>query len=276
MRAEGLARPAHLLYNVAVLYRLSVAAIVAFWLMMAALLVRTEFFPGRADSLPVPVDYVKRLVFRHELASELVLYRQRRRGDGTFHLQPKQLAPDKGRGGGADLLSTSGSFLLSLPGVPAQRVVFHGILEIDDHDNVRRIELSVSLHEHKQNPPGVTLHLEGQPEEKRWHYQITRGNETLQEGAGTPDELVNRLDPRAYGIDPRVLLPASSPGATPPVRLTAQRGKLRVGDDEIDTYVVTIHHGDTLETTVHVNQLGQILAVKTFLGFDFYDDTLSP
>lgn len=259
------------------LYRLSVAAIVAFWLLMAALLVRTEWFPNRADSLPVPVDYVRRLVFRHELSSDLGLYRQRRRGDGSFHLQPKLIAPDNAHGGGGNLLSASGNFLLSLPGAAPQRVVFHGSLEIDDHEQVRHLDLSISLHEHKQNLPGMTLHLDGSPEERRWHYLITRGTETFQDGTGTPEELREKLDLRAYGFDPRALLAsANSQAAAPAVRLSAQRGKLRAGDDEIDTYVVTIHHSDTLETTIHVNQLGQILAVRTFLGFDLYDETLSP
>ena len=257
------------------LYRLSVAAIVAFWLLMAALPVRTEWFPSRADSLPVPVEFVKKLVFRHELSSDLVLYRQRRRGDGNFHLQPKQLPADNAHGGASDLLSTSGNFLLNLPGVPGQRVVFHGTLEIDGRDQVQRVDFAVSLHEPKQNPPGITLHVDGRPEERRWHYLVTRGAETIQEGNNTPEELLAKLNLPARGIDPRVFSQAA-PAGSPPVRLTAHRGKLRVGDDEIETYVVTIHHGDTLETTVHVNQLGQILAVKTFLGFDLYDETLTP
>ena len=274
MRAEGLPTACRLLSIITVLYRLSVAAIVAFWLLMAALLVRTELLPSRADSLPVPVGYVGRLVFRHELASDLVLFRQRRRGDGNFHLQPKRLTPNDARGGGGNLLNVSGNFLLNLPGATGQRMVFHGVLETDDSGEVRHVDFSVSLHQPRQTAPGVTLHVDGSPAQRQWHYQMARGGETLHEGSGTPEQLLENFDLRAYGIDPGVFSRVGPQAAS--VRLTAQRGKLRVGEDDIDTYVVTIHHSDALETTIHVSQLGQVLAVKTFLGFDLYDETISP
>ena len=274
MRAQRLPAGSGFALVWAVLYRLCVAAVVGFWLIMAGLLARTVWFQDDARPPPVPMEYVGHLVFRHELSSDLVLYRGHRRADGSFHLQPKRLAAAGGRPAPGNLLGASGNFLLGLPGLASQRVVFHGALEIDPHEQVQRVDLSVSVHEPKGNVPGVTLHLDGVPAENRWHYQLTQGGATLREGSGTPEELLGALDTRAYGLDRGVLSQAATrPGA---VTVTAQRGKLHLSEDDLDTFVVTIRHGEGLETTVHLNQVGQVLAVKTFLGFDLYDETLSP
>ncbi len=269
MRAQRLpaGAPFALVWPV-LLYRLCVAAIVGFWLLMAVTLARTVWFRGDVQPMPVPVDYVGHLLFRHELSSDLVLYRQRRRADGNFHLQPKRL------GNSNNLLGASGNFPLALPGMSGQRVVFHGALEFDDREQVRRLEFSVNIHEPKTQAPGVTLHLDGEPAENCWHYQLAQAGTTLREGSGTPEELLAALGPQTFGFDPHLLSQACSrPGA---VTVTAQRGKLHVNEDDIDTYIVTIRQGEGLETTIHVNQVGQVLAVKTFLGFDLYDETLSP
>ena len=251
------------------LYRVCVAAIVGFWLWMAGLLARTVWFHGDAPATPVPLAYVEHLIFRHEAPSDLVLYRQGLRADGSFHLQPKRLAV-------GDLLSTSGNFQAGLPGLSSgARVLFHGAVELDAHEQVGRIDLSVSVHEPKSTVPNVTLHLEGQPSENRWHYQLLQAGEVLREGSGTPAQLLTALDPHIPGLDPHALTQAAA-ARTGAVVVTAQRGKLRVNEDDIETYIVTIRQGEGFETTVHVNQVGQILAVKTFLGFDLYDETLSP
>ena len=250
------------------LYRLCVAAIVGFWLLMAVTLARTVWFRGDARPVPVPAEYVGHLIFRHELPSDLVLYRQHRRADGTFHLQPKRLAANN------NLLGASGNFPLTLPGMSGQRVIFHGALEFDDREQVRRLDFSVNVHEPKSQAPGVRVHLDGEPAANRWHYQLAQAGTTLREGSGTPEEILATLGPQTFGFDLHALTQAAGrPGA---VVVDVQRGKLHVNEDDIETYIVTIHQGEGLETTIHINQVGQILAVKTFLGFDLYDETLSP
>ncbi len=256
-------------------YRVFVAGIVGFWLLMGTMLVRTELFPNRGNRLPVPVDYVGGLIFRHEEASSLALYSQKRRLDGSFHLQPKRLPTSAGgKTLIGNLLSLSGNFLLSLPGLAGQRVVFHGGLEVGDHEQVQRVDFSVSLHEPKQNTSSVTLHLDGRPADNQWHYQITQGTVTLREGSGTPAELIDQLDLRGYGVDSRVFSQVGTRVAA--TTLSAHRGLLRISDEDIETFVVTVHQGDGMDTEIHVNQFGQVLAVKTFLGYDLYDESLAP
>ncbi len=256
-------------------YRVFAAGIVVFWLLMGTLLIRTELFPDRGSSLPVPVDYVGHLVFRHEQPSDLILYSQKRRMDGSFHLQPKRLSVSAdGKTASGNLVMLSGNFLLTLPGLSGQRVIFHGSLELDDHEQVRRVDLSLSLHEPKQNTPGVSLHLAGSPAENQWRYQVAQGTQTLREGSGTPEEILDKLELRAYGIDARTLSRLGPQASA--TTLTAHRGVLRINDEDIEDFEVTVHQGEGMETAIHVNQLGQVLAVKTFLGYDLYDETLSP
>ena len=157
--------------------------------------------------------------------------------------------------------------------MPTQRVIFRGQLEMDDRQQVQHVELSASFHEPKQATAGLSVHLEGQPATDQWHYQLQQGDVTVREGKGTPAELLASADLPAYGIDPRAF---GQMGQQVRTTLTAHRGTLRMNNEEIETYVVTIHHGDSLESTVHLNQLGQILAVKTFLGYELYDETLTP
>ena len=255
-------------------YRLFAIGIVAFWLLMGTLLIRTELFPERGSSLPVPVEYVGHLFFRHEQASDLMLYTQKRRLDGNFHVQPKRLLLPDGKTPAGNLLNFTGNFVLTLPAVTHQRVVFHGELEMDDHEQIRRVDFAISLHEPKQNTPGVTLHLDGRPADNQWHFQVTQGTVTLREGSGTPEQILEKFELRSYGIDARVFSHVGPQSAA--TSLTDHRGVLRVNDEDIETFVVTIHQGENMDTEVYVSQLGQILAVKTFLGYDLYDETLTP
>ncbi len=256
-------------------YRVFAAGIVVFWLLMGTLLVRTELFPDRGNTLPVPVDYVGHLIFRHEQPSDLLLFNQKRRLDGSFHFLPKQLNPSAdGKTAAGNLLNLSGNFLLTLPGLANQRLLFHGALEMDEHEQIRRVDLAVSLHEAKQSTPGVTLHLDGRPAENQWRYQLTQGGETLREGSGTPEEILQNLDLHAYGMDARLLANIGPRAGT--TTLTAHRGTLRINDEDIESFVVTVHQGEGMDSTIYINQLGQVLAAKTFLGYDLYDETLSP
>ncbi len=169
----------------------------------------------------------------------------------------------------------SGNFLLTLPGLPGQRVIFHGAWNWTTTSKSAGVDLSLSLHEPKQSTPGVTLAPRRAVRRKiSGTIEVAQGTQTLREGNGTPEEILDKLDLRAYGIDARSfshLGPLAS--AT---TLTAHRGVLHVNDEDIESFVVTIHQGEGMDTAVHVNQLGQILAVKTFLGYDLYDETLAP
>ena len=149
--------------------------ILAFWLVMMALLARVEFSTNEVELMPVPVDYVWKLVFLHDQPSDLTLYNQHVR-IGTFHLQPSRLpnATD-GTGGPVRVLSGSGSLALILPGGSNQNITLRGSLELDERNTVKRFGVNVSLHAAGQNPPGLSVVLDGQPEREQWHYQLRSG-----------------------------------------------------------------------------------------------------
>ncbi len=276
MGARGLQeRPAFALFW-AVFYRTLVVGIIAFWLGMTCLLVRLEWSPRNTDALEVPTAYLWKLMFLHEEASDLVVYHQHQR-IGNLHLQPHRLPSETdGAESGTRQLSAVGGFSTDLPWIGRQNVVLHGSVDLGATNEVRALRLSAVFH-----PPGLphnagtTVQLDGHPASGVWHYSAQRGDETLAEDTGTVAHLLDRPELRAMGIDPASfarLQQQQAGGLT----VTARHGRLRLNRDEIETYVVTLKDANGLEASVHLNQLGQILAVRTFAGVDLLDGALNP
>ena len=256
-------------------YRTIVAAIIVFWMVMCGLLIRTQYFSRNGESQPVPVAFVTRLMFQHEQAAGLVLYSQQHRLDGYLHVQPKHLPHgEDGHSQAIDLLSGSGSFALTLPGINVQRVTLRGNVEVDSQQQIQRLDLTVSLHEPRQTGPGLGLSIEGSPVRDEWHYVLKQAGVVVREDSGPFARLIAAADPHLPGLDLSSLeqLQRQQAAAT---RFSAHRGVLRVNGESIDTYVITIQHGETLESTIDFNQLGQILAVRTFAGYNLYDETIA-
>ena len=255
-------------------YRALTAVIVAFWLVMTAMLVRVEFAPNDSNLLPVPPEHVFKQMFLHEQASDLVLCHGRDRL-GVFHLQPKHLptAPD----GPANMVTFTGNFSLSLPGGPPnQRLNLHGSLDLDNRQAVRRFDFKAYLHEPKQTLPSLGFALDGLPGSNQCHYQVLRADVVQKEASGTPAQLLDDPDLRVLGFDPRPMLVNAGQQQAASTKLTARRSSIRSNGEVIETYLLTIQHAESIESTIQVSQLGQILIVKTFAGYDLYDETLTP
>lgn len=252
-------------------YRALVVGIVLFWAGMTGLLVRLELAPGESEMLPVPTAHVWKLVFRHEEMSALTIFNGRQRL-GELHLQPRQRSLN---GGPFHQLVATGAFGLTLPGLGSQRVVMHGTLDLDEHEELQHVEIAANFHEIKQKPPGTTVIFDGEPPRGHWHYAVRQGEEVRKERSGTVEDLLDDPDLRALGFDPKVFaqIGRQQAGTT---TITARHGTLHLNGEDVETYVVTIRQGDGLESSVHLNQLGQILAVKTFLGYDLYDEAFAP
>ncbi len=257
-------------------HRAIVVAIVAFWLLMSTLLVRTQLSESQGELQPVPVDFVCRLMFEHEQPAYLVLYTQHRRLDGYLQLQPKHLPHgEDGKSAALDLLSGSGSFALALPGVDPQRVTFRGVLELDGHRHVRRLDLTANVHQTGQTGQGMTLQLAGRPAQDDWHYTVKEAGTVLREDSGTIASLLAAADPHLPGLRLDAIQQLERQQAAD-TRYSAHRGTLRLGGEAIDSYVVAVEHGGALKTDVYFDQLGQVLAVKTFTGYDLFDEKLAP
>ena len=96
-----------------------------------------------------------------------------------------------------------------------------------------------------------------------------------QEASGTSAILLDALDLSSLGIDPKTFLQAGKQQMAA-ATVTARRGVLHTNGEDIESYVVTARQAESLETTIYINQLGQILAVKTFTGYDLYDESIAP
>ncbi len=257
------------------LSRVLATAIVLFWLAMSGLLVRLEFFPGAADLLPVPVDHLFKLMFLHEQASDLIVFRDGAR-IGDLHLQPHRFpAGAAGAGKSRNLLSGTGSMLLALSGIEAQHLTVRGALDLDESNAVQHFELTASLHDPGQKTPSLIIVCNGEPPADRYHYQIRQGDAVRAEQTGTASALLEQADLRGLGLNPAVLgtIATQQSAAT---QLSAQRGVLRSKGEDIETYDVLVRQGDTLAATLQLSQLGQVLAVKTFAGYSLLDQSLAP
>ncbi len=252
-------------------YRVLVVGILLFWGWMTALLVRLEWASGETRMIAVPTAHVWKLLFRHEEMSALTLFNGRQRL-GELHLQPRQRA---GPGGAFHQLAGSGAFALNIPGVTGERVALHFTLDLDESERIQHVEIAANFHEPKQKVPGLTVVFDGQPPRGLWHYAMRRGDDLLKENSGTMDALLDDPDLHDLGFDPRVFSQGGRQQAAA-TTFTARHGTLHLNGEDVETYVVTLRQGEGLESSVHLNQLGQILAVKTFLGYDLYDEAFAP
>lgn len=256
-------------------YRTIVGSIILFWLWMTVMLTRVTWFPNSSEPITVPTRYLWKLVFLHEESSDLVVYNGRQRL-GNLSIQPHQrITAGDGENRTTRQLTAVGGFSLDLPWAGRQNVIMHGSMDLGDHDEVRKLRLSAVFHDPKPTTPGVTLEIDGSPETGQWHYFTQRGNETQEERTGTLAELLDRPELRAYGFDAATVLRAQREQMNH-LTIVARHGKLRVNHEEIDTYVLTVKDANGLESSVHLNQLGQILAVKTFTGIQLLDGALNP
>ena len=255
-------------------YRALVLGIVLFWLWTTAALVRTQWAPGISLPTEVPTAYLWKLLFLHEESSDLVLYNGQQRL-GSFHVQPRQTAGVGSSNTPSRRITAIGGFTVDLPGAARQNFVVHGLVEFGDGDKVQRLELSIVVHEPKQSVPAWTLVLDGQPTTGRWHYSVRQRDLLVREQTGTMAELLDLPELRSVGIDP-VGIAKLQQEQLAHVTVTAHRDKLRINEDDVDTYAVVLKDANGLEATIYLSQLGQILAVKTFTSFELLDATLTP
>jgi hypothetical protein len=267
-----------------VFYRVAAIAIVLFWLVMTGLLVRLECFPGAADLLPVPVSHLFKLMFLHEQPSDLILFQDHAR-IGDFHLQPHRFPPNAGAT--RNLLAVTGSMILNLPGFEARHLTFRGAFELDDRDDTRRFELTATVHDPAQNrlvppsapaqpaAPNLVIVFDGEPLRNHYHYAVRSGEAVVAERAGPPATLLDQPELRSLGVSPAVLSGLVQQQAAS-TQVSARRGVLQSKGAEIETYDVTIRQGDTVEATIQLSQLGQILMVQTFAGYTLRDESLAP
>jgi hypothetical protein len=264
--------------------RLAAAVIILFWLVMTGLLVRMQCFPGASELLPVPADHLFKLAFQHEQPSDLILFQGQDRV-GNFQVQPHRFPPSAGDA--RNQLALTGFMDLHLPGVDAHHMTLRGVFDLDDRDAVRRFELTATLpqpapapHWHAgaapaPRPPSLVIVLEGEPAISRYHYVVRQGDVVDAEQTGTPAELLDLPELHDLGIDPAAIGGIFQQQAAA-MEVTARRSVMHAKGEDMDTYEVSLRQSGTLQATIQLSQLGQILEVKTNAGYSLLDATLAP
>jgi hypothetical protein len=264
--------------------RLAAAVIILFWLVMTGLLVRMQCFPGASELLPVPADHLFKLAFQHEQPSDLILFQGQDRV-GNFQVQPHRFPPSAGDA--RNQLALTGFMDLHLPGVDAHHMTLRGVFDLDDRDAVRRFELTATLpqpapapHWHAgaapaPRPPSLVIVLEGEPAISRYHYVVRQGDVVDAEQTGTPAELLDLPELHDLGIDPAAIGGILQQQAAA-MEVTARRSVMHAKGEDMDTYEVSLRQSGTLQATIQLSQLGQILEVKTNAGYSLLDATLAP
>jgi hypothetical protein len=236
------------------LYRFATIGIIAFWMVMMALLVRLETHPDSTGIMDVPVSYVARIMFKHGQQS-LLTVREQDKAIGTVTLRASTT------GSNARVLDFSGSLSMQLAIAGAQRFNFHGIMDMDGA--LRMLDFQVDLN--MQQP----------------HYQVTVkgdvGRKTLscEVHDGTHLITAQMLPMDASALGPALLqsmglpanaMPISTGGIAPP-SVTARETQIKLHGEQVQVYEVMVTEGAAPVAEFYVTQLGQVVLARTNLGY---------
>jgi hypothetical protein len=238
-----------------VVYRIFVAMVVAFWLVMSGLLMRMELSPERNTFLNVPVSHVVKLMFFHEQPSVLSIDENGQR-IGSFLLRPKNAE-------GRRELHFSGNIALGLPWNERQRISWNGKLEMGKQFEVQTIELGFGTRESE-----IDAHFSVDVRDRLGHYEVRREREVLQRGSFRLNEL--RTLAQQEDINLALMQDLQAP------KIVARPTKMRIGNEEIEAYLITVAREKETLARIYVSQLGQVLKVTTSFGYSLAAEEISP
>ena len=245
------------------LYRFFAAMIVVFWLTMTALLIRNEVGPGGTSLREVPLAHVLRTMFGHGQASDLLVYGERQ-PVGHFRLQPRTESARR-------KMDFNGTLQVALPEVGRQRVAWTSELDFDPRLEAQRFKGSLSY----RDPAPHMLDLEIDVPNNRLTYETRIDAMIARRGGYSLDEKGAHAWLRDEGIDP-ALLGSFHHSHSKPMEIKARQSRLEVRGENIETWLVSAEQGGQTLIEAHVSQLGQILRVRTFLGYSAAPEGMAP
>ncbi len=243
-------------------YRILVAFIVGFWLVMSALLIRLEVQPEKSNLLEVPVSHVLKLMFVQGQPSNLHIL------DGGQHIGGLSIRPGISQDKSLRSLAFSGNLSLRLPLVERQRITWDGALGLNRAFEMNRLHLTVAFRE-----SGYTADVSIDPGANRLKYKISLAGSDIMDSSLPLDGSGANLGLIKLGIDPNVLANLTSNMTVP--TMTAKQSELKIRNEKIDAYLVKVWQGDSVVADIYVSQLGQILLVKTPFGLTLSADDIS-
>lgn len=237
-------------------YRVAATLIVIFWLTMTALLLRKELAPGSLALQEVPVSHVMKLMFLHGQASDLNIHDERQLV-GQLRLHPQVR-----KGDGMRLLDFGGGLFFSLPGQSRQRVSWGGEFVLNRALAVQLVRLNLNFRDASETVVEVLI----EPQTERLRYRVRSNDRQVDQGDYSLDErgILQWLEDR--GLETTFLQQIRKPNSPHP-SIKAWQSSIEIHGQRLETYRVTIEHGGQTFLEFHVNQLGQILEAKSFLGY---------
>jgi hypothetical protein len=246
--------------------RLAAVLITVFWVIMWALLIRTELEPDGASLRAVPVEHVLKLMFRHQQPSDLSIKGEGRL-IGHLRLLPRILPNDQSR-----VLDYSGSLQLRLPGAGRQRISWLGDSTFGRDLALRQLGMNMKVHHPVQEHlTDSDLIFAYDAATKKARYELRAGQVILERQEFDATETGLRKLAARSGLDPTVLQTVNVKSETPP-KITAQRSSFRIRTEEIETLLLTVEYNEQTMLQVHVSDLGQVIHAKTVLGWTLESD----
>ncbi len=247
------------------LYRFLAATIIVFWLTMTVLLVRKENGMGNSALREVPLAHVAKLMLTHEQTSDLQIYNEKL-PVGRIQIRPR-IRPEDGQ----RRIDLSGSLQLMLPGTTRQRFTWNGELDLNRQLEPQRFRVAVSVRE----PADYTMNLLFEPADQRVTVETRTSRHLVKSSQYSLDEKGANDWLHDQGLDPSLLMSLHNPRSARLV-LKAQQTSLEIRGEKVETYLISGEQGEQTLFEAHVSELGQILRVRTFLGYSAAPDDLTP
>jgi hypothetical protein len=228
-------------------------------------LIRLYLHPETSDILSVPLEHVAKQVFLHQQQSNLTIYQNGQRVGGTM-LRPHRV-DDKG----LRVIDFSGTLTLRLPFTAQQRIAWHGGVQMNRAFNLQDVDLHFVSHD-----PPLTTELHYTPERKLASYSVKQGNQMITASSLTLDQAGVESFLQNLGVDPSMITQATAQAANNTARVTAREGQLLIHGERTDVFHITVFQNETPMIEADISQLGQILAVKTALGYSMAPEDLTP
>lgn len=235
------------------LSRFLAGLIVAFWLVMTALLIRLEIHPDQSRVLDVPVSHVLRLVFDHDQQS-LLSVKENDLPVGIVSFRPNT-ATD-----GSHSLDCTGNLTLHLPMTDRQRISWNATVDMDRKLATREFKLDLAIRE-----PAYRIALSSKTEERAIHYEVQESGKVLSSGTFSLDGSDTATMLQQMGIGADLLRNAQANFVSPTA--TARQSERRIKGEKIEVYQITVRQGETTVADIFITQLGQVLMVNTPFGY---------
>jgi hypothetical protein len=132
---------------------------------------------------------------------------------------------------------------------------------------------SVDLGWNAPEPP-YHLHLDLSPDRKSVSYVIKQGSQIVRKSTISLDQegLTSLL--RETGIDPSIA--QGLPGTISAPTVSAKQTELRLRNEKIVAYLLTVSQGETNLIEMYVSQIGQVMSVKTITNYSLATEDMLP